>query len=324
MTSYMYYKIRVLSVTNGSTQNLFTRGVELVDSYKNSLKTSYAGYKFGVYTAFEGNIDLFFTNIGYQSETTIVPANIYFKLNNRVVLSSANIYKNSGYENLNPLNWELYGSNTLSSYDNGDLSTDGWELMGTVVSANYIGGVSKLTLDTTPCFRQGTKILRINCETGNSEYVPVEELRKGDALKTVNNGLKSIQIIGRREIPNPLSIVNKSSRLYWLRKSKVVGLTEDLCVTGDHCILYKSITDEKKDQILRHMGDIYITENHYRVPAFLDNRVEPYEDNSPTTIWHFALENNNIYHNYGIYANGLLVETSSINYMQNHSNMKLM
>jgi hypothetical protein len=174
-----------------------------------------------------------------------------------------------------------------------------------------------------PCFLQGTKILRMNQETDDEEYVPVETLRRGDIIKTVNHGYKAIELIGKREIPAPLAIGNKSSRLYWFRKSKISGLREDLCVTGDHCILHKSITDAKKDQVFEYMKDIYITEGHYRVPAFLDDRSEPYEDSSPAIIWHFALENPNIYHNYGVYANGLLVESSSLHYMYEYSNMRL-
>ena len=174
---------------------------------------------------------------------------------------------------------------------------------------------------TIPCFLEGTKILRMNQETDDEEYVPVETLRRGDLIKTIH-GYKAIELIGSKEI-HPLAIEKKSSQLYWFRKSKIAGLTEDLCVTGDHCILHKSISSEKKDQVLEYMGDIYITEGHYRVPAFLDDRSEPYKDSSTATIWHFALENPNIYHNYGVMANGILVESSSLHYMYKYSNMRL-
>lgn len=174
-----------------------------------------------------------------------------------------------------------------------------------------------------PCFKQGTKILRMNPETDDEEYVRVETLRQGDLIRTVDHGYKAIELIGSRQIEHPLAITKNSSKLYWFRKSKVSGLKEDLCVTGDHCILHKSITDSKKDQVFEYMSDIYITEGHYRVPAFLDDRSEPYADSSPVTIWHFALENTNIYHNYGVMANGLLVESSSLHYMYKYSNMEL-
>ena len=57
--------------------------------------------------------------------------------------------------------------------------------------------------------------------------------------------------------------------------------------------------------------------------ACLDERAEPYLEEGLFNIWHFALENNDYYMNYGIYANGLLVETSSKRYMKEHSGMEL-
>lgn len=176
-----------------------------------------------------------------------------------------------------------------------------------------------------PCFLQGSKILRMNPETDEEEYIAVEKLRRGDLIRTAEHGYKAIELIGQSTIPNPTAASKESRRLYWFRKSKcsAAGLFEDLCVTGDHCILHRTISDEKKDQIMEYMRDIYVTESHYRVPAFLDDRAEPYARDGPATIWHFALENPNIYHNYGVMANGLLVESCSLHYMYKHSNMRL-
>jgi len=173
------------------------------------------------------------------------------------------------------------------------------------------------------CFLQGTKILRMNQETDDEEYVPIETLRRGDLIKTANHGYKAIELIGSTKLDSPSALPIKSNRLRWFRKSKISGLKEDLCVTGDHCILYKSITPEKKEQVVDHMGDLYITENYYRVPAFLDDRSEPYEESGPATIWHFALEHTDVNANYGVMANGLLVESSCLRHMYHNSNMKL-
>jgi hypothetical protein len=48
----------------------------------------------------------------------------------------------------------------------------------------------------------------------------------------------------------------------------------------------------------------------------IDEKSEPYNKEGEFTIWHFALENDNYYGNYGIYANGLLVESCSIRYLK--------
>ena len=42
------------------------------------------------------------------------------------------------------------------------------------------------------------------------------------------------------------------------------------------------------------------------------------EKNEIFTIYNFALENDNYYSNYGVYANGLLVESASKNMMTNY------
>ena len=194
---------------------------------------------------------------------------------------------------------------------------------GDDTNLNNVLGLPAITYTKIPCFLQGSKILRLNMDTNVEEYVPVESLRRGDLIKTVNHGFRSIVVIGKKHISEPLRIAEKNSRLYWFRKSRIAELKDDLCVTGDHCVLYKSISDEKKEQILNYMGKIYITDGHYRVPAFLDDRSEPHNDPANATVWHFALDNTNLYHNYGVYANGLLVETSSINFMLNYSNLKL-
>ena len=72
------------------------------------------------------------------------------------------------------------------------------------------------------------------------------------------------------------------------------------------------------------MKEIYITDDHYRLPACLDDRFTECVDSGNKTIWHFALENDDIFGNYGVYANGgLLVETCSIRYLSELSTLEL-
>ena len=59
------------------------------------------------------------------------------------------------------------------------------------------------------------------------------------------------------------------------------------------------------------------------LPACVDDRASVYETPGLYTIYHLALENENYLSNYGIYANGLLVETCSKRYLKELSNMTL-
>jgi hypothetical protein len=57
--------------------------------------------------------------------------------------------------------------------------------------------------------------------------------------------------------------------------------------------------------------------------VYLDSRAEKYNKTGSFKIWHVALDNNSYYGNYGIYANGLLVESTSKRYLKELSGMKL-
>jgi hypothetical protein len=58
--------------------------------------------------------------------------------------------------------------------------------------------------------------------------------------------------------------------------------------------------------------------------ACIDERAEPWNSKGIYTIWNFALENLDEKMNYGVYVNGgLLVESCSINFMKNKSNIVL-
>ena len=59
----------------------------------------------------------------------------------------------------------------------------------------------------------------------------------------------------------------------------------------------------------------------YRLPACIDDRTKLSDISGMFMIWHFALENDNYFSNYGIWANGLLVETCSKRYLTEFSNM---
>ena len=48
-----------------------------------------------------------------------------------------------------------------------------------------------------------------------------------------------------------------------------------------------------------------------------------YEVEGRHTIWHFSLENDDYYMNYGVFANGLLVETTSNRMMEEHAGLNL-
>lgn len=208
--------------------------------------------------------------------------------------------------------------NFAGTYLNGDTTTFNIK----DASGNSFGIPVTIT-QIYPCFLQGSKILRLNPETDEESYVPVETLRRGDLILTATCGYKAVSFIGRGTLSNPADDPDKKNRLYGFRDAK--GRHPTLYLTGEHCLLYKEseIPEAKRREVREHMGDDYITETFHRVPACLDERREAYKGHGPATIWHFALEHNNLYNNYAVFANGILVETCSIDFLTKKSRLQL-
>lgn len=169
-----------------------------------------------------------------------------------------------------------------------------------------------------PCFKQGSKIRTFK------GYKKVEDLRTGDLVKTLRDGFKPIVLIGKSEINHSASKSRIKEQLYKCSRLEYPELTEDLVLTGCHSILVDEfVSEEQKDRVIEVMKNIYVTDNKYRLPACADPRASVYEKPGTYTIYHLALENDDYYMNYGIYANGLLVESCSKRYLKEESNMEL-
>ena len=169
-----------------------------------------------------------------------------------------------------------------------------------------------------PCFKRDTKILT------NQGYIPIQRLKKGHLVKTLNDGFVPVCMLGKSTIQHNASEERIKTQLYRCPKSAYPELTEDLVLTGCHSILVKKFKNaEERQSTIVVNGNIYSTDNLYRLPACVDTRAVVYETPGEYTIYHLALENEDYYMNYGIYANGLLVESCSKRYLKELSNMKL-
>jgi len=169
-----------------------------------------------------------------------------------------------------------------------------------------------------PCFKEGTMILTDN------GYRPIQELRKGDLIETYKHGLKPINMIGKRPLYHVCSEERIKDQLYVCSMEQYPELTEDLVITGCHSVLVDRYVDqEQREMVIETLGKIYLTDGKARLPACIDKRTSVYEKMGTYTIYHIALEHDDYYMNYGVYANGLLVETSSKRYLKELSNMEL-
>jgi hypothetical protein len=185
---------------------------------------------------------------------------------------------------------------------------------------NYLIGTYALRITGLPvvCFKEGSKILT------NKGYVAVENLRRGDLIKTSMDGYIPLFMIGKRQITHSAVEERIKDQLYKCSSEKYPELFEDLIITGCHSILIDTYSsEEEREKTIEVNGDTYVTDEKYRLPACADERATVYENVGEHTIYHFALENPDYFMNYGIYANGLLVETCSQRYLKELSMMEL-
>jgi hypothetical protein len=170
-----------------------------------------------------------------------------------------------------------------------------------------------------PCFKEDSKILT------DKGYIMIQDLKKGDLVKTLKDGYKPIVLLGKRDIEHKCIQERIKDQLYKCDQSEYPEIIEPLILTGCHSILVDEFaSQEQREHTIKINGDTYVTDNKYRLPAAADERAKVYKVPGTYTIYHVALEHENYYANYGIYANGLLVETCSKRYLTELSNMELL
>jgi hypothetical protein len=221
-----------------------------------------------------------------------------------------------GYSGLSPASYPLYiyafnllsdlygttnfftnNAQILTAYNSGAASAN------TIVPYEYSTtlNVSITYAANVICFLEGTEILTAR------GYVKIEELSKRDQVFTCKSGFQKIYKVGREKMTNVGIEERIKDQLYVCEKDRF-NLTKDLILTGCHSILVNSLTEEEKEESKRILGQVCVTEGKYRLPACRDKRTKVYPKGK-YRIYHIALEHENDLCNYGIYANGLLVES---------------
>jgi hypothetical protein len=172
------------------------------------------------------------------------------------------------------------------------------------VAVSNTGYGNQIMTSETPsisCYLVGTKIL---CLVDNAEiYVPIEDLRKGTLVKTLLHGYLPVKLIGKRTYIN-----NPHDPLRCVFKMKETGLT----VSGSHIILV--------DELPSHLPLKYefYTKNHKIDDKFIliacdSDLFEPVADHNEYTLYHLCLESNSTNDHFGIWADGVLSESTSEN-----------
>ena len=131
-------------------------------------------------------------------------------------------------------------------------------------------------------------------------------------------------MIGKKDIYHPAKEERNNQQLYKCSCEQYPELFEDLIITGCHSILvYRFIDSVQRQNVIGAIGKIYSTDGRLRLPACADLRASVYEESGTYCIYHLALKNDDRLGNYGIWANGLLVESCSKRYLEELSGMQI-
>jgi len=153
-------------------------------------------------------------------------------------------------------------------------------------------------LSLTPiCFLEGALILT------NSGLVKVEDLRAGMMVKTSAHGYKVVTMVGTNRMFNSGASTRGRNQLYLYPASGLI-------VTGGHSVLRDVVNGMELARIKQSFGGLFFTEGKIRLAAMDDDDAIPYLVGGNFNIYNFVLEASNENTNYGVYANGMLVESS--------------
>ena len=190
----------------------------------------------------------------------------------------------------------------------------------TVKTGTVQMGTSPVSLGVTnnpPCFGVDSEVL---CLNNNFEevYIPIKDIRKGTLVKSYKHGYRKVLKIGKSKIPFVNDPNNWRKCMYVCKKTD--NMTGDLTLTGGHSILVDRKTEQQIELSKQMWGNGKIDDKYLLQTPLCDN-FTPILNGNLYDFYSLILENNNnVNERFGIWVNGVLVETSSENKFLSYDN----
>ena len=180
----------------------------------------------------------------------------------------------------------------------------GFDSTGTTSIPRQI--ISTITpVDSPICFNKDTKILCL--ENDVEIYIKIQDILVGTLVKTYKHGYKKVKKIYKGLLRN-----NPKKPFSWMYKmNKSYKMTDDLIVTGRHSILVDKLSYKNYRDIISFKGEPRIKiDDKYLILACVSEKFEQIKDNNMYEYYHISLHSDGKQKRYGIYANGVLTETT--------------
>ena len=282
------YDNSIIFTGNFTVNNLFVTSLYNITDPSNNII---------MYNNFDGS-DLFFdiSTKNFSGNGTLISSFPYFyNLDNNAVYYDLYSYIDGTY---------------INNIDTIDSSGTNLETYTVIFSIDETVNPSNI------CFKENTNILII--KDNIEQYIPIQDLKQGDLVKTYKHDYVPLYSLKKMSMFNYNDTKRIKEKLYKCSKDKYPELVNDLFITGNHSILVDNLTTEQKDNTIKLLNQVYKTDDKYRLMTFFDERAEIVQETGLFNIYNLSLTSKDIYTNYGIYANGLLVETCSMDKIIRH------
>jgi len=148
-------------------------------------------------------------------------------------------------------------------------------------------------------------------------YIPIQNLEPGTLIKTYgNHQFLPLKYLYKTKI-NYKKTNNKLNKLFKYDKQKF-GLIEDLIVSGGHSVLVDELQDDEKKLTNQFWNEYEKIENKYKLLACIDSRNTEFEQEGIYNLYQIVLEYEDKNKQFGIFANGILTETMSIDFYKQY------
>ena len=182
-------------------------------------------------------------------------------------------------------------------------------------------GTYVFSTDPLPCcFSEGTRILGLTAQL-KEEYRLVQDLLIGDFIKSYLHGYRKVSKILKGSFVNNPTEHGVANCMYIMSKTEDNGLIEDLTLTRNHGVLVEKLTEDEEKKVDKN--NLPIIDGLLSIITSDSDKFEKVEDTNVYNYYHFSLDGDGDNdRRFGVYANGLLVETPSNNMMDGAMNIK--